>query len=344
MTSFIQLLSKAHHLGAAWRRRGSSQWPVLPLPTLSVGNLAFGGRCKTPLVIDIVREAQSRGLRPGVLSRGYSRQGGRQAAPAAVPSRTRPSEQAAWLTEVGRQANLLGDEPALIAATTGCAVGVHADRVRAAETLLAVDEVDLFILDDGFQTPVQRQLDIVSLDLMRDPPFAYLDATREGTGSLKRASLAAIILPPEMAPSGVSRSNQELAGLPEGLDAMPIRRRGGRLLALKSGLEIDDKVLSRPLWLAAGVGQPESVAALMSDLGLTVSRVLPTRNHSPPHRSLLKELRESDALAVVTEKDAVGWAHRLLDDGLVLTLEIEGGQRLAARVLDGLRRHGMRTP
>ena len=88
----------------------------------------------------------------------------------------------------------------------------------------------------------------------------------------------------------------------------------------------------------------KNIRAVLSQHSLTVSRVLPTRNHSPPRRSLLKELRESDALAVVTEKDAVGWAHQLLDDGLVLTLEIEGGQRLAARVLDGLCRHGVSTP
>ena len=56
--------------------------------------------------------------------------------------------------------------------------------------------------------------------------------------------------------------------------------------------------------------------------------------------SLLEELLESDALALVTEKDAIGWAHSILVDGLVLTLEIEGGRELAARVLDDLDRHG----
>src|SRR6476659_2300530 len=41
-------------------------------PVISVGNLAVGGRGKTPLVASIVRELLSMGERPAILSRGYA--------------------------------------------------------------------------------------------------------------------------------------------------------------------------------------------------------------------------------------------------------------------------------
>ena len=42
-------------------------------PVISVGNLAVGGRGKTPLVASIVRELLAMGERPAILSRGYAR-------------------------------------------------------------------------------------------------------------------------------------------------------------------------------------------------------------------------------------------------------------------------------
>src|SRR3954471_16919767 len=43
----------------------------LPLPSVAVGNLTVGGSGKTPIAIWIARHYQERGLRPGILLRGY---------------------------------------------------------------------------------------------------------------------------------------------------------------------------------------------------------------------------------------------------------------------------------
>src|SRR5215218_7148057 len=42
-------------------------------PVVSVGNLALGGRGKTPVVATIARELLAMGERPAILTRGYAR-------------------------------------------------------------------------------------------------------------------------------------------------------------------------------------------------------------------------------------------------------------------------------
>src|SRR5205814_172285 len=62
---------------AAWRRRWYARDPArrrtLDRPVVSVGNLAGGGKGKTPIVAHIARLLTAQGERPAILSRGYGR-------------------------------------------------------------------------------------------------------------------------------------------------------------------------------------------------------------------------------------------------------------------------------
>ena len=133
---------------AAWlwrrvaeRRRGviesgrSGSWRA-PVPVIVVGNITIGGTGKTPLVIWLVHWLRQRGLRPGVVSRGYGGKGNRS--PLAVPS-------------AGADASRCGDEPVLIAAQTDCPVVVCRNRVKAVQALLKAGDVDVVVADDGLQ-------------------------------------------------------------------------------------------------------------------------------------------------------------------------------------------------
>jgi tetraacyldisaccharide 4'-kinase len=108
----------------------------LPRPVLVVGNLSLGGSGKTPLVVAIAQLVRAKGYKVGVLCRGYK-------------SRL---DDRAMVLESGQQDPAAGDEANLLAALSGCPVGVGIDRVRAGECLLERHpDLDLVISDDGLQ-------------------------------------------------------------------------------------------------------------------------------------------------------------------------------------------------
>jgi len=115
-----------------------------------VGNLTVGGTGKTPLVIWLAGELRARGLKVGIVSRGYGR---RSRGPRRVRSDS-PWEE-------------VGDEPLLLSRRTGCAVAVGEDRLAAARLLVA-DGVDVILSDDGLQ----------HLRLARDFEILVIDGTR----------------------------------------------------------------------------------------------------------------------------------------------------------------------
>jgi tetraacyldisaccharide 4'-kinase len=115
-------------------------------PVISVGNLSLGGAGKTPLVISLARLLQRDGWHPDVLSRGYGR-----------------SKGTTERVDISGDAQRFGDEPLLIARSTGVPVYVGASRYQAG--LLADNEssgVGVHLVDDGFQhRQLARDLDIV---------------------------------------------------------------------------------------------------------------------------------------------------------------------------------------
>ena len=129
----------------------------LPKPVISVGNLTVGGTGKTPTCLWIAEELKRRGLRVGILSRGYHRQASGAVALLPQGSDLATSETDAVLTQAG-------DEPSMMAVLYGQTVGIGKDRRAAAAELLRRTEVDAFVLDDGFQhRRVKRDVDLLLL-------------------------------------------------------------------------------------------------------------------------------------------------------------------------------------
>ena len=115
-------------------RIGLLRTRYVTVPVIVVGNLTAGGTGKTPTVIWLAEQLRERGLSPGIVSRGY---GGSQS-------------KSPMRVDADSAAEIVGDEPVLLARRSDCPVVVDADRVRAAE-MLVEDGVDVIITDDGLQ-------------------------------------------------------------------------------------------------------------------------------------------------------------------------------------------------
>lgn len=124
---------------AAKRRQnflsGSLKTQKLPVPVVVVGNIHAGGTGKTPIVSSLVLSLQNKGLKVGIVSRGYGRK----------------STQIHVLNEKST-ADDAGDEPLMLYRQTHAPVAVGAERHAAGMALLAAyPDLQIIVSDDGLQ-------------------------------------------------------------------------------------------------------------------------------------------------------------------------------------------------
>ena len=133
------------------RRRAREIPPMpLPVPVVVIGNFTAGGTGKTPLCIALAEHLRDQGWRPGIASRGYGRRGRGQVR-----------------VEASTPVDISGDEPRLMFERTGLPVRVDADRVAAAQALIA-DGCDVVLADDGLQhRALARDIEIEVVDGVR---------------------------------------------------------------------------------------------------------------------------------------------------------------------------------
>ncbi|MDT8395616.1 MAG: tetraacyldisaccharide 4'-kinase [bacterium] len=266
----------------------------LPRPVVSVGNLTVGGGGKTPLVMWLAHALRERGVRTAILSRGYGRRG---ANPRLVNSRE------PW--------ELAGDEPFLMASRlVDIPVAVATDRYEAGREVLRHHDVDLFILDDGFQhRRLERDLDIVVVD----------HAGRFGNGRLlpagtlreppSRLALADIVV--------VTRApgrDEVLEGVLRNLTTAPITWTdygSGRLLPLPgNGDRHEEQESPGPFLAFCGIANPGGFKRTLERGGFDLLDTMVFPDHHPYsggdiHR-IVERSRSLGAKALVTtEKDAV---------------------------------------
>lgn len=154
---------------AVWMRHrlyslGLFKTRVLPCTVISIGNIVVGGTGKTPAVMAIAKQLQKDGVRVAILLRGYNR---------------RSNEQVTIVSDGEKlccSAVESGDEAHMIARhLSGIPVIVGRRRYLAGEVALKRFNVEVLLLDDGFQ---HRQL-------ARDVEILTINATQPyGTGRL----------------------------------------------------------------------------------------------------------------------------------------------------------------
>ena len=132
-------------------RRGVLKSIAFDVPVVVVGNISVGGSGKTPLLIALCDYLKQQGKKPGVVSRGY---GG-------TVEGVKQLDKSDAVKDVG-------DEPSMIFQRCACPVVVGRDRAAAVAYLLANNDCDIVLSDDGLQHyKLQRQFEIAVIDAVR---------------------------------------------------------------------------------------------------------------------------------------------------------------------------------
>lgn len=257
----------------SYRRGWRKSWRA-PLPVIVVGNLTAGGNGKTPVVIWLVQALQQRGLRAGVVSRGY---GGK-------------AESYPLLVEHATSTQQAGDEPVLIAQRTGAPVAVAPKRRDAVEALIARHPLDLIITDDGLQHyALQRDIEIVVIDGVRrfgNGWWLPAGPMRERADRLR--SVDGVIV------NGGTASASEIAMTLQ--PALAINMLSGEKCALSA--------LNQVVAMA-GIGHPPRFFTTLKQQGLTPVAEIAFADHHAYSQSELMALATPQQTLLMTEKDAV---------------------------------------
>jgi tetraacyldisaccharide 4'-kinase len=292
-------------------RRGWMAVRDLPLPSVAVGNLTVGGSGKTPIAIWIARHYVSRGLRPGILLRGYG-----------------------------------GDETLVHQHSVPEAVVVaDPDRVAGAERALA-NGAQVLVLDDAYQRlDVRRDLNILvmSAETTRAVRWSLpAGPWREGWAALDRAD-AVIVTRKRATAEAATALAEELEGLVRG--PIAVAHLGmGTLEGLVSGTRRSaDTLAGKRVVAASGIADPDAFVAQTKATGAAVQVATWKDHHEYRDEDvawLAHAARRADHV-VITQKDAVKLRDRwpaAAPEPLVALLDLtweRGGDRIAT-VLDAV--------
>jgi tetraacyldisaccharide 4'-kinase len=255
-------------------------------PVVVVGNLTVGGTGKTPLIIGLCQYLTEQGFRPGIVSRGYG-----------------ATISGAYAVTSDDDAVACGDEPLLIKQRTGRPVVIGRDRVAAAKKLLAENDCDVVLSDDGMQ----------HYRLRRNVEIAVIDTDRQfGNGFCL--------------PAGPLRETKARLNTVD-----MIVHHGNGQHDYRFSLEFDDAVNlvtgerkslasfdATTVHAVAGIGHPQRFFNQLGRQGLKL------REHafSDHHRFRADEIQFNDEQPVLmTEKDAVKCAGLLADKGFQRVLK-----------------------
>lgn len=269
------------------------------VPVICVGNLTVGGAGKTPMVAALMQRLLAQGLAVHVVSRGF---GGVTRGPHRVdPAR--------------HDVRDVGDEPLMLAALG--TVWVSRDRpagVRAA----AAEGAEIVLLDDGLQNPhVARDRNIVMVDAVEGFGNGRLipaGPLREPVGrGLARADLVVLVGEPQVRRAAVAR-------WPALERARPL---GAQLRPLATGLPLEGE----PVVAFAGIARPEKFFETVRAMGARPLAEHPFPDHHAYRprvlRRLLAEARQSGAMLVTTEKDAVRLPPELRREVVTVQVRLE---------------------
>lgn len=285
----------------------------LAVPVVIVGNIHVGGVGKTPMVVALTQALQTKGIKVGLISRGYGRQS--DAVSEVFP--------ASPYTDVG-------DEPLLLVKTTTAPMVVAAKRLEAAEALLAKHQVDVILADDGLQHyALPRDLELVvfpSEDVGKDLDVLPNGPLREPLTRLN--TVDAVIVSRSQAWQDEAILRQALA-LPDSTAVFQANINEGEVY----GWNTHESWQRKRLVAVCGIGRPEQFLSSLNNLGVNVAQFLALPDHALLDWNALPSGIDG---IITTEKDAVKWQGELPLPVWVLPINATIIPDLAQWVIDSL--------
>jgi len=283
-------------------RRGWLKTVDLAVPVIVVGNISVGGTGKTPFVIWLAGQLRHRGMRVGIVTRGY--RGKARDWPRAVAADADPDE--------------VGDEPVLLARRTGCPVVAGPDRAAAAQRLLSATPVDVVLSDDGLQHyRLGRRFEIAVVDGVRGMGNGLClpaGPLREPAERIQEVD-AIVVNGGDWGHAGVFRANAVVT------EVRRVKDRALRALESFKG---------KPVHAVAGIGNPQRFFELLEDAGLEVE-AHPLEDHAEFGPDQLAF--EQPGAVLITEKDAVKCEDFAHDDVWCVVVDLQFDADKTARLM-----------
>lgn len=275
------------------------------IPVVAIGNITVGGTGKTPVVERLAYRLKESGFNPGIITRGYKR----------------ARKGTFCIDRINDKAVDVGDEALMLARKNKAPVVVGKRRSLAIIEAMRKCNVDLALLDDGFQVKnIKKNVEIVVIKGEENDNahnlFPY-GPYRESLGRLRDAD--AILIN-----NGCLGS--EIAGLIEGIPTFRMEYRPLHLYNMKHNLITHYNVLKEKKVLAfSGLGDNRSFFEFLRSLGAHVVSEISFQDH---HSYRSKDIEEISSfrdvnLIITTEKDAVKISGMTIPDNLFyLSIEV----------------------
>lgn len=261
-----------------------------PVPVMVIGNISVGGSGKTPLIIALVDYLQERGIKVGVISRGYG--GDTSQMPALVDAASLP--------------NVVGDEPCLIVNMTNAPMAVCPDRKQAIITLLAAHpDLQFIIADDGLQHyALQRDIEWIVVDSARGFGNQQLLPTGFLREPMSRLQGVTVIYHEPLTTDSVDKNKNNSNLYRAHRLTMHLEADALQLLwqPTLSYSQIDAPKKGHKVHAVSGIGYPQRFFDTLNSLGFDVV------GHAYPDHydfELAELLQYTEYPIVVTSKDAV---------------------------------------
>ncbi|MFQ5963662.1 MAG: tetraacyldisaccharide 4'-kinase [Candidatus Scalinduaceae bacterium] len=302
---------------------GIAKSKTLPARVISIGNITTGGTGKTPLVEFSARYLQKKGKIVAILSRGYGEQ---------VLQTTKGNLTAEDNNfKIGKFVNdeylilkeNLKDEPILLGK----------DRVQTGEKAIRDYDANCLILDDGFQhLRMKRDLDIVVIDSLN--PFAGESliprgSLREPIKNLKRADLFVLSHCNQSDENTIKLIYKKLNQINSEIPVCESIHEPVYIENINDSSKLETEWLrGKRVYGLCAIGNPESFASTLKELGVDLIRFLPFHDHHYyTQEELDSVITEAKSLGVdaivVTQKDLVKIRNKNINDANILSLKIE---------------------